>query len=233
MSPAPAVELVVVVPAHDEEELLPGCLAALAVAGDRVRAELGVPVEVVVVLDGCTDGSAAVVGPGVAVRHVAHRNVGAARAHGFATAARAGAPGAWLVCTDADTLVGPGWLVAHARHAASGVAAVAGTVAVDTFAEHPAGTEARWRAEYVTRAGHPHVHGAALGVRGDVYRAVGGFAALVTGEDVDLLARVGAAGHVVHHVADLGVLTSGRRRGRVDAGFAGHLRDLADDAVAS
>nr|WP_241769915.1 glycosyltransferase [Cellulosimicrobium sp. MM] len=78
---AGAVErVVVVVPARDEEELLPGCLAALgrataAVARDRP----GVRVAVVVVLDGCTDGSARVArAAGVRVVEVAHGNVGRA-----------------------------------------------------------------------------------------------------------------------------------------------------------
>jgi glycosyltransferase involved in cell wall biosynthesis len=42
----------VVVPAHDERDLLPACLAALAVAAARVAP---VPVEVIVVADACTD----------------------------------------------------------------------------------------------------------------------------------------------------------------------------------
>lgn len=223
---APAAALVVVVPAHDERELLPQCLASLA----RARAGVDVPVEVVVVLDDCTDGSEDVVGPDVHVVHGRFRNVGAARAHGFAAARLAGEPGAWFACTDADSRVDLGWLAAHVGHAASGAAAVAGTVRVDGFGEHPVEVGRRWRSEYHLEPGHPHVHGANLGLRADVYRAVGGFTALATGEDVDLLSRVAAAGHDVRHVTDLGVVTSGRVHGRVEAGFAGHLRSLAAPA---
>ena len=46
----------VVVPAHDEEALLPACLAALR----RAAGALHVPVHLLVVADACTDGTAAV-----------------------------------------------------------------------------------------------------------------------------------------------------------------------------
>ena len=53
-------QLHVVVPAHDEEELLPRCLAAIEQAVAQVRRRTQPPhVEVTVVLDACTDGSAA------------------------------------------------------------------------------------------------------------------------------------------------------------------------------
>ena len=59
----PAVRHVgVLVPVRDEEELLPGCLAALTASAAHLRAARPeVAVRVVVVLDGCTDGSRAVV----------------------------------------------------------------------------------------------------------------------------------------------------------------------------
>jgi glycosyltransferase involved in cell wall biosynthesis len=72
----------VVIPAHDEEALLPACLAALGAAAARA----GVPVSVVVVLDACTDGTLAVVrgadpAPFARLEHIAcqARSVGAAR----------------------------------------------------------------------------------------------------------------------------------------------------------
>ena len=45
----------VVVPAHNEEALLPACLAALR----QVAGGVGMPVSVLVVADTCTDGTAA------------------------------------------------------------------------------------------------------------------------------------------------------------------------------
>ena len=46
----------VVVPAHNEEDLLPACLAALQKAAGQAR----IPVHLLVVADDCTDGTAAV-----------------------------------------------------------------------------------------------------------------------------------------------------------------------------
>ena len=69
----------VVVPAHNEVELLPACLEALAVAA----AAVDVAVDVLVVLDSCTDGSAQVRGRTTATS-VQARNVGVARRAGFA-----------------------------------------------------------------------------------------------------------------------------------------------------
>lgn len=232
MPPAPRRPAVpeclgVVVPAHDEEELLPACLASLQAA----RARVEVPVVVVVVLDRCSDGSAAVVAatPGVVAVTVDAGTVGVARAAGARAALQAGAT--WLACTDADGTVAPDWLAAHLRHSRTAVAAVAGSVRVDHFRDHPPEVGRRWHGTYRPGPGHRHEHGANLGVRAEVYRTVGGFAGLAEHEDADLLARLRAAGHVVAAVDDLGVTTSGRARGRVGAGFAGHLRSLADAAT--
>ena len=51
----------VVVPAHDEETLLPACLRALRRAARR----LSVPVHVLVAADSCTDRTVAVAPPAV------------------------------------------------------------------------------------------------------------------------------------------------------------------------
>ena len=55
MSRAATIEAVgVVVPAHNEETLLPACLMAL----QRAVSAVGVPVQVLVVADTCTDQTA-------------------------------------------------------------------------------------------------------------------------------------------------------------------------------
>ena len=72
-----------VVPAHNERERLPACLASVAAAADQVA----VPVTVVVVLDACTDRSEDAIARPVRALSVSGRNVGAARAAGFAAAA--------------------------------------------------------------------------------------------------------------------------------------------------
>src|SRR5579862_8991265 len=72
----------VVVPAHNEERLLEGCLTALKAAARPVP----VPVTLLVVLDDCTDASREVCRQyGVDSREITARNVGAARAVGFQT----------------------------------------------------------------------------------------------------------------------------------------------------
>ena len=75
----------VVVPAHDEEELLPGALAALREAAAVAEAgRPGLRVRIVVAADACCDGTAALARQaGVTVVKVSARNVGVARAAGL------------------------------------------------------------------------------------------------------------------------------------------------------
>jgi glycosyltransferase involved in cell wall biosynthesis len=75
----------VVVPAHDEEELLPECLAALSRAAATVIAERpGLRVRIVVAADACTDDTPAVARrAGVGLVSLDFENVGLARATGL------------------------------------------------------------------------------------------------------------------------------------------------------
>lgn len=232
----------VVVPARDEEELLPACLAALAAAA--AHADLaGAPVRVVVVADGCADATAALARAGgveVLVRDRRGRgNVGAARDAGvrwlLAEAAAAGAPpeGTWLASTDADSTVPPGWLVAHATAAASGADAVVGTVTVDDWSGIPATAASAFAAAYdAWRAGgpgavHPHVHGANLGVRGSAYVAAGGFPPVRVGEDGALVRALERRGATILRTSACPVRTSGRRAPRAAGGFGSDIERLA------
>ena len=128
----------IVVPAHDEETLLPTCLSALAQA---VRS-VSIPVHVLVAADSCTDGTVAVARAyGAEVISVQARSVGAARAAGMAEVIRltAGADPAavWLATTDADTMVPPRWLRLQLARAGQGWDVVLGTVTVTDWSEHP------------------------------------------------------------------------------------------------
>ncbi|MGH3177002.1 MAG: glycosyltransferase, partial [Streptosporangiaceae bacterium] len=104
--PATIAAAGVVVPAHDEEALLPACLAALR----RTASALHVPVRLLVVADGCGDRTAEVARAGGArVISIQARRVGAARAAGMTELLRL-TPGTdpsaiWLATTDADTVV--------------------------------------------------------------------------------------------------------------------------------
>ena len=220
---------VVVIPAHNEADHLPSSVRAVLAAA----ACLPLPVAVVVVLDGCDDGSAALAGQFGSDVHVVAidaRNVGAARAAGFSYArtlceaiddARI-----WYATTDAYSVVDSDWLV---RQTGADADMVLGVVRIATWREFPAAATRRYLAAYrlkPRRDSHEHVHGANMGFRADSYWRVGGFAALASGEDVDLAARFEAAGLRIVRDAQLSVLTSRRQVGRAPDGFAAHLRSL-------
>jgi glycosyltransferase involved in cell wall biosynthesis len=222
---------VVVIPAHNEVAHLPSSLTAvLAAAG-------GLSVTIVAVLDACDDGSASLVGrcgPSVHFVELDARNVGIARAAGFAYArALPEVTGVdesrvWFATTDADSRVDTDWLAAQIRHDAD---MVLGVVRVGGWRGVPAAAVRRYLAAYRSkthpdRGSHQHVHGANMGFRADAYWRVGGFAALATGEDVELVNRFDAAGLRIARDPRLSVLTSARHEGRAPGGFAAHLRSV-------
>ncbi|GAA1902407.1 glycosyltransferase [Lapillicoccus jejuensis] len=230
----PARGLTVVVPAHDERELLPACLEALRVAAVHVAP----PVRVVVVLDDCRDGTADVVPPTVRTVEVRHGVVGLARAAGFV--GEPADPGWWYATTDADTCVPPSWC---AEQLATALVAdvFVGTVAVADWSQRPAGVREAWDRAYAvdpadpatdpatdlaTDPSHPHVHGASLGLRASSYWRVGGFRAVREHEDVALVERCVAAGLVVRRTRRAPVTTAARRSSRTPGGFSGHLDRL-------
>jgi glycosyltransferase involved in cell wall biosynthesis len=220
----------VVIPAHDEADLLPACLAAVRLAAAALAP---VPVHLVVVADACTDQTAALArAAGATVLEIAARSVGAARAAGMREVLRRTAhldpAQVWLASTDADTLVPPCWLARQARHATEGWEAVVGTVTVADWAGQPAAVPPRFLARYGTGgASHPHVHGANLGCTARAYLAAGGFAALRTAEDHGLVDALAAAGRAILRTTGVSVVTSARRRARAPHGFSHLLSTLA------
>lgn len=224
----------VVVPARDEEQHLAGTLESVLAAARVVSRGWEVDVEVTVVLDSCTDGSADVVSryPGVHVVPVSVGLVGAARAAGVlhATGSAPAGQRTWIACADADTTVPTSWLSAQLLLAQHGHDLVVGTVSPDPADLRPGVLEA-WRARHQLREGHPHVHGANLGFSLAAYHRVGGFASLASGEDVDLVERLRAAGVPWRATDRTRVLTSGRHLGRAEAGFAAYLRELETETV--
>ncbi|MFC0451244.1 glycosyltransferase [Rhodococcus jostii] len=215
--------ITVVVPVHDEEALLPRCLSGLRAAAR----EVSVPVRTVVVLDRCGDGSEAVVrGAGVDVVVLDAQNVGAARRAGF-DSVTAG-PHEWFATTDADSHVPAHWLSSHLQHASRGAQLVAGTVTVTDWSGLPDHVRSRYAGAYRSGPTHGHVHGASLGFAADLYRAVGGFAALPAHEDVDLVQRMVERGANVVWSIDAPVETSTRADARAPHGFASYLEGLQD-----
>lgn len=212
----------VVIPAHNEEELLPACLASVTRAA-RDPDLRGEEVRVVVVLDACTDRSTEIAhAHGAEIVRTEQRNVGAARALGSALALQAGAR--WLAFTDADSEVPRNWL---SQQLALGADAVCGIVSIRDWSSHPPIVKQRYLRLYEARDGHRHIHGANLGICANAYRAAGGFEPLSVHEDVVLVRRLEAGGARVAWVAEPCVSTAARLSGRLTGGFACHLRKLA------
>jgi len=228
----PAIRSVaVVVPARDEEELLPRCLDALAVAR-AVAADAGLEVALHVVADACSDGTAAVAArrPGVETLVSSVGRVGAARRAGVDVALR-GCPDPrqlWLASTDADCVVPPSWITDQVQLADRGAELVLGTVDLPRPDRGDVRFEG-WRRAYLARitasGRHSHVHGANLGVRASTYLAVGGWSGTAAHEDVALAAAVRRlAPQGVATCAGIPVMTSARLHGRAPVGVADDLR---------
>ena len=220
----------VLIPAQNEEKLLPLCLRSVKKSLSALPA--GVTSDLVVVVDRSTDrtweiASEAVQNIGAVVRTNAGA-VGEARSLA-ATAALERYHGprhrCWLANTDADCVVPANWLSTQLALAAAGIDAIAGAIDVIDFEGHSSMVEERFRRTYLIGAdgSHAHVHGANLGFRADVYLQAGGWRDLVTGEDHDLWARLSQLDARRASVSDPRVITSGRRVGRAPRGFAAAL----------
>lgn len=218
------MKIAVVIPARDEEALLPRCLASVTVAAARARRRTGVTVEVIVVADRCTDATVqAAQHGGARALEVDHGAVGAARRDGVTFALMA-FESDWIANTDADSVVPPNWLDEQVRLARKGTDVVIGTVRPDP-ADLSTEQLARWRSTRVSGVPNGHVHGANLGVRVSTYLAAGGFTTLPEHEDVDLVARCSALGAVVVPTAAIDVTTSGRSESRAPGGYSRYLHD--------
>jgi glycosyltransferase involved in cell wall biosynthesis len=222
----------VIVPAHDEEDLLPSCLASLRRAAQTVP---GLPVYLVVVADACRDRTALLARRGGAtVLTLEARNVGAARAAGAREVLRRTRPldpaDVWLATTDADTVVPPGWLRQQVRYADQGWDAVVGTIRVTDWSGYRPAVRSLFRERYAADGdgmhAHVHVHGANLGFRASAYLDAGGFPAEPTAEDHALVASLTAAGRRVLRTREVTVATSARRMARAPHGFSGYLGEL-------
>lgn len=220
----------VVVPAADEEDRIAACLDSLARASHQlITHRPGVSVHVVVVLDDCRDGTAGIVAgrPLVRVAIAGARCVGAARAIGTALATDVPQPAEeiWTAHTDADSQVPAEWLTTMVAAADAGVDLVLGTVTPG--AELSRSVRHAWEQRHRLRDGHPHVHGANLGIRAATLRQLGGWRSLDTGEDADLAARAAAAGVATRRTGAIAVHTSARADGRAPHGFSSYLRALS------
>jgi len=224
-------QVAVVIPAHNEQENLPDCLSAVLTAALCVST----PVTVVVVLDANEDQSDALAGDyGTDVHfvRVESRNVGAARGAGFDYASDLCVPdgNCWYATTDADSTVSPDWLV---RQLDCGADMFLGLVRVTDWQQHRSEVVDQYEDAYESRVGedHDHIHGANMGFSARAYWRVGGFRALPSGEDVDLVARFEHAGYRICRDTARSVITSARIQARAPRGFADHLSTLSESAT--
>jgi glucosyl-3-phosphoglycerate synthase len=227
---------VVVIPARDEEDLIAGCLEALA-------AQTVAPgsFETIVVLDGCTDGT------GRAAREAAEAlglklmliegpaaGAGAARRTGMDAAAsrlfELGLDHGLIACTDADSRPAPDWLARQLDHLAGGAVAIAGLIELDDEQQLAPGVLRQRRRDAEARlarvrelnpdAAHHHFAGASLAVTAAVYRDVGGLEPLAALEDAAFESRLREHRIPVTRAADVRVRTSARLEGRAARGLA-------------
>lgn len=143
MTGRPPLRISVVVPARDEEDRLPRCLASLA-------AQTRLPDEVVVVDNASTDATARLAAAaGARVVHEAERGIWPAAAAGYDAAT-----GDVIARVDADTVLPPDWLARVEALLADdpGCAAVTGP---GWFRLGPAGAPGRPRPEPLGRRGAP------------------------------------------------------------------------------
>ena len=216
----------VVVPVHNEEESLTGCLRAIFAARDRLwRAAPSLDVVISVVLDRCTDHSLQIAsGFDVETLVLDEGRVGAARRAGVELArdrlALHAADQVLTLHTDADSIVPSSWLIDHhdlsRRHEL-----VVGRVVPD-----PVEIDERRRVLWhrLHPEGAPSVHGANLAIRLSLYDRIGGFDTVPAHEDRLLVTAAIRAG-AVWTVATM-VTTSARLTGRAPEGFASYLRSL-------
>ncbi|WP_425838134.1 glycosyltransferase [Microbacterium sp. PA5] len=219
----------VVIPVHNEADLLRDCLAALSAAlAHTGRTYPHVRISAVVVLDACTDASEEIARSfEVRIHRIEARNVGTARRVGVndALAALGDVPSSriWICTTDGDSTVPDHWLSHQLELHAEGADVALGTVRPD-FADLTAEHAAHWVETHPRGRPAGNVHGANLGLRADTYLAAGGFADLDQHEDVELVRAARALGARVTATDDNEVITSGRFWGRTPGGYAAFVR---------
>jgi hypothetical protein len=227
---------------HNEERLLAAALGAIDLAFSPLD-PCGIDCRVAIVLDGCTDDSAAIAArwaSELAERGGPHRSlvlqspsagVGIARAAGCAALLRGwrnlDPRGIWLSSTDADSRVPPTWLAAQIEAHERGADLWMGRVEVEDWSQYQEETASLWSTIY-DRERTP-VHGANLGCNAYEYLSVGGFRSLETGEDRALYESLVARGARMHQDGEVKVISSARRQARAPAGFSGALAAIDDD----
>ena len=220
----------IVVPAHNEQEHLSGCLDAIDLAVRRVG-RLGASrytAEVIVVANRCTDRTKAIaIASGATVVENAGRNISAVR-----NAGAWAATGEVLVTIDADSLIHPNALVEIERHLATGRYVGGGCAFV------PERTSLGIRTTLAitrTAVALTRLGGAMFWCSSSDFSAVGGFDEQLTlAEDLDFARRLRAHGRLTNrrftNLRDVPVITSCRKFDRFGdwhmLGMVRHVRSI-------
>lgn len=242
------VDIVVALPAHDEQDLIGDCLASVIRAVDSAqRSGVVRRARVAVAAHRCTDDTADQARSALALHPEVEglvriereaMPVGSVRTR-LVNAAVAAAPSlaggdVWIFNTDADTLVPADWITATLRRAREQRADL--ILGLADLAEWPvdrATREAYERivADGLTGTGHQHAYAANLAIRLTAFQRVGGFPALPHGEEHGLAAACRAADLTVISTLFPRVQTSARMPGRAAHGLGALLaRLVADEA---
>ena len=245
--PNPALKACVVVPAHNEEELVAACLRALA-------SQTGVQpheYEVLLVLDRCTDATGKrakevadahprlrlrfLEGPGLGSGHARRAGMDAA----CARLMDLGRPDGLVASTDADTVVANNWLSAQLGAAERGARAIGGRIELDDGSLSRA--VVRWHAERgrtrhqeiladpnrLGTAEHWQFSGASLALTAETYARVGGLEPRATLEDERLEQVLREQNIPIERLLSVRATTSARLKGRASQGLAHDLAAAA------
>lgn len=237
-------DVLVAVPAHDEQARIRACLTSVGLALRQAR-ETGVvrAARIAVALHRCTDDTAAAALTALRrfeeIDHLLWEEPRVLRVGAVRTALvrrAAVAPprlrgDAWVFSTDADTVVPTDWISSTlALRRRQPVDLVLGLADLGPW---EADSNARQAYAALVDAGvdgarHTHAYAANLAVRLGAFEAVGGFPALPHGEEHGLAAAIRAAGlHVITSVTPR-VRTSARMPGRAPHGLGALLAGLAE-----
>lgn len=232
----------VIIPAHNEEDDILGCLESLQRSHSyAVERGINCRFRVVVVADACTDATASIV-EDFAARHrnvfvlaTSFQSVGRARDFGWrhfmrteesTTGEDSDSAWVWVAFTDADSRVPEHWITTHLELAARGVDCLVGTVAPRPETA-TADLVATWHANHELLENHPYIFGANMGLRASALEAIGGVPPLECGEDEAIVDAVLREGGRIRRTDDCRVLTSARLSGRTRGGFSSYLRQLS------
>ena len=241
-------DLLVAVPARNEELTIEPCLRSVVAAVERaLSAGVAKDARIAVAAHRCDDDTAAraarlLGGPAgwthLVLAETRPMPVGAVRTRLITAAMARPTPlrrDTWIFSTDADSTVPSDWVTATLAAALPAAAdLVAGMTELADWQADEAAQRAYGRliAAGLTTSGHRHVYAANLAVRFAAFAAVGGFPALPHGEEHGLLRAVRESGGSVLSTLQPLVRTSARMPGRAHHGLGALLDSLVHERTA-